>query len=279
MPDRNHSTLPAFGGIPQNAGQLSTSLIDTHCHLNHPDFYGDLADVLHRAEESGVRQVVCVGYDLESSELASRLAREIKMISAAVGIHPHDAATFTAEAEERIRELAADREHVVAIGETGLDYYRDLSPRDVQQDAYRRHIELAREMGLPLIVHSREAGSDVLGILGEQGLPTRGVVMHCLPSDRDFAARAIELGCYVGIAGPITFRNADSLREIARELPPDRVLLETDAPYLTPHPYRGRRNESAYLPLVAASLAESLGMTPDEIAAATTANARKLFGL
>lgn len=254
-------------------------LTDTHCHLNHPDFVGDLPEVLRRAEEAGVEQIICVGYDLETSALAVRLAREVRPIRAAVGIHPHDAAGFTPQAEVHLRELASDRDRVVAVGETGLDYYRNLSPREAQQEAYRRHIELARELELPLIVHSRDAQDDVLAILREHGLPARGAVMHCLPADSDFARRAVELGCHVGIAGPITFRSAGSLREIAGELPMERILLETDAPYLAPHPHRGQRNEPSYLPLVAAGLAEARGVAPSEIAAATTSNARKLFGL
>jgi len=264
--------------MSSNSGP-STPLIDTHCHLNHPDFAGDLPKVLLRAEEAGVVQIICVGYDLDSSALAVRLAREIRMVRAAVGVHPHDADTFSREAEEQVKKLASDRKRVVAIGETGLDYYRDLSPRDVQREAYRGHIEMARELELPLIVHSRDAQDDVLAILREHGLPPRGAVMHCLPSDPDFARRSIELGCYVGIGGPITFQNARRLREIASGLPLDRLLLETDAPYLTPHPHRGQRNEPSYLPLVAASLADAQGVTPSEVAAATTLNARRLFGL
>lgn len=257
----------------------STSLIDSHCHLNHPDFYGDLAEVLHRAEEAGVCKVICAGFDLESSTQAARLAHEIKMIYATVGVHPHDASTFTPDAEDQIRKLASDKEHVAAIGETGLDYYFNLSPKEAQQQAYRRHIMMAQEMGLPLVIHSRDAYDDILEILKEEGLPARGVVMHCLPGNRDFAMRSLELGCYLGIAGPITFRSAGDLREITRELPLDRILLETDAPYLTPHPHRGQRNEPSYLPLVAASLAEAKGITPGEVYSATTSNARKLFGL
>lgn len=259
--------------------ELSTSLIDTHCHLNHPDFAGDLPDVLHRAQGSGVHQVICVGYDYESSAMAVRLARQIRMIRAAVGVHPHDADTFSPQMEQLLKKLASDREHVVAIGETGLDYYRNLSPRKTQQEAFRRHIEMARGLDLPLVVHSRDAQDDVLAILREHSLPPRGVVMHCLPSDPDFARTSLELGCYLGIAGPITFQNAQRLREIARGLPLDSLLLETDSPYLTPHPYRGQRNEPSYLPLVAAKLAEAHGVAPSEIASATTSNARKLFGI
>lgn len=254
-------------------------MIDTHCHLNHPDFAGSLPKALLRAEEAGVCCVICVGYDLESSALAARLAREIRMIRAVVGVHPHDADTFTPEIEDQIRRLASEKEHVVAIGETGLDYYRNLSPKKAQQEAFRRQIELAREMELPLIVHSRDAQSDVLGILGDCGLPPRGVVMHCMPSDEEFARKALELGCYLGIAGPITFHNAARLREIVSGLPLDSLLVETDAPYLTPHPHRGHRNEPSYVRLIAEKLAEVHGVSFGEAASITTANARELFAL
>jgi TatD DNase family protein len=257
----------------------TSSLVDTHCHLNHPDFAGDLPKVLLRAEEAGVCRVICVGYDPDSSALAVHLAREIRMISAAVGVHPHDADTFSSEVEDQIRRLASEKEHVVAIGETGLDYYRNLSPKKAQQDAFRRHIGLARELELPLIVHSRDAQSDVLAILGDCGLPPRGVVMHCMPSDGEFARKALELGCYLGIAGPITFQNAAGLREIVSGLPLDSLIIETDAPYLTPHPHRGQRNEPSYVRLVAEKLAEVHGVSFGEAASITTANARKLFAL
>ena len=262
------------GPLTPNTQHL-TPLIDSHCHLNHEDFAVDLSQVLMRAREAGVRHVICVGYDLESSESAVRLASEIGMVSASVGIHPHDAKTLTSGIEQQLKELAS--ENVVAIGETGLDYYRDLSPRDVQQKAFRRHIGLAKELDLPLIIHSREAQEDVLRILGDEGLPPRGVVMHCLPSDTDFAEKSLEMGCYLGIGGPVTFLNAGKLREIAAGLPLDRLLLETDAPYLTPHPYRGKRNEPSYLPLVANKIAEIKGVSLSQVTEITTSNARKLF--
>ena len=259
--------------------QHPTPLWDTHCHLNHPDLARDLPGVLSRAQEAGVCHIICASYDLESSVSAVRLAREIEMVSASVGIHPHDADTLTPELEKQLRALASDNESVVAIGETGLDYYRDLSPRDVQQSAFRRHIRLATELEFPLIVHSRDAQKDVLRILREEGLPPRGVVMHCLPSDSDFAEKSLEMGCYLGIGGPVTFSNAAALREIVAGLPLDRLLLETDAPYLAPHPYRGKRNEPSYLPLVAEKIAEVNGVTASEVWETTTANARKLFGI
>ncbi len=256
-----------------------STLIDTHCHLNHPDLAGDMPEVLLRAQEADVRRVVCVGYDLDTSAIAVKIAKQINMVSAAVGVHPHDAATFTKEIQQQIRRMAEDKEHVVAIGETGLDYYRNFSPRDAQQKAFRAHIKLAHELDLPLIVHSRDAQADVIAILRETGLPQRGVVMHCMPSDADFAWKALELGCYLGIAGPVTFQNAGTLREIVGGLPLDSLVVETDAPYLTPHPYRGKRNEPAYVKLVAEKVAEVHGVPFAEVAATTTANAKKLFGL
>jgi TatD DNase family protein len=255
------------------------TITDTHCHLNHADFCGDLPQVLTRAKESGVGEMICVGYDLESSAEAIHLARDIPVIHASVGIHPHDASGFTPEAEVRIRAMAADREHVVAIGETGLDYYRNISPKEAQHDAFRRQINVANELNLPLIVHSRDAQDDVLAMLEQEGLPPRGVVMHCLPADRQFALKAIEMGCFVGIAGPVTFKNAGALRDIVAQLPTDRLLLETDCPYLTPHPHRGRRNEPSYLPLVASAVAELHGVSYEELASITTSNARRLFGI
>jgi len=253
--------------------------IDTHCHLNHPDLLGDLPEVLRRAEYAGVRRIVCVGYDLESSTQAVSIARQVRMVSAAVGVHPHDADTLSPGVLEQLRRLASERDHVVAIGETGLDYYRDLSPRRAQQDAFRAHIALAKELDLPVIVHSRDAQEDVLRILADEGSPARGVVMHCMPSDADFARGALELGCYLGIAGPVTFQNAAKLREIVAGLPMESLLVETDAPYLTPHPHRGRPNEPSYLPLTAEKLAETHGVRVAEVAEITTANARSLFAL
>ena len=251
--------------------------IDTHCHLNHTD-YADLPEVLKRAEAEDVRQILCVGYDLESSAQALKLAQETEIIFAAVGVHPHDATTFTQDAENQIRELAEDRKRVIAIGETGLDYYYDHSPRDVQRQAFRMHIDLAQELELPLIIHSRDAYDDVLEILEEKGLPKRGAVMHCFLGNAEIARRSLALGCYLGVDGPITFKNSDALRLVVADLPLDRLLLETDAPYLTPRPHRGHRNEPSYLPLIATALADLLGITVEEVKAQTSKNACDLFG-
>ncbi|MHB1001731.1 MAG: TatD family hydrolase [Armatimonadota bacterium] len=256
-----------------------TSFIDTHCHLNHPDFADDLRQVIDRALSAGVDTFICAGYDIETSIKAMELAGSIDQIKAAVGIHPHDADTFTPEMERQIRDMASDRRNVAAIGETGLDYYRTLSPRDIQQDSFRRHIRIAHDLDLPLIIHSRDAQEDVIDVLQDEDLPARGVVMHCLPGEAEFARKSIGLGCYVGLAGTLTFKNAQEIRDIAEWLPMDRILLETDCPYLAPHPYRGKRNEPSYIPVIAGRLAEVKGISIDEVASVTTANARKLFGL
>jgi TatD DNase family protein len=253
------------------------TLLDTHCHINHSDFRHDLPEVLQRAESALVKRLICVGYDLESSAKAVDLSNDLEMVWSAVGVHPHDASTFTAEIEGEIRALAVGNKRVVAIGETGLDYYRNLSPVDSQKDAFRRHIRLAKEVDLPLIIHSRDAGDDVLAILVEEGLPPRGAVMHCFSGDVAFARKTIDIGCMLGLAGQITFKNADMLRQVAEAVPLDRIVLETDAPYLAPDPYRGKRNEPAYVALIAAKLAEVRGITPDEVATQTTANAEALF--
>ncbi|MDH7480357.1 MAG: TatD family hydrolase [Armatimonadota bacterium] len=255
------------------------NLVDTHCHLNHHDFAADLDLVLHRAESSGVTRIICVGYDLPSSIRAVELAEKYSHVFAAVGIHPHDAKTFEPEVEAKLAQLASESQKVVAIGETGLDYYRNLSPRDIQQDAYRRHIKLAQTLGLPLIIHSREAWQDVIRILDEENMPKQGVVMHCLPSEPEFAKASLERGCFVGIAGPVTFLNAEKLRKIVAEIPLEQMLIETDAPYLAPHPHRGKRNEPSYLPLIATCLAEVKGTPPSQIAKITTANATQFFNI
>ncbi|MHB1459382.1 MAG: TatD family hydrolase [Armatimonadota bacterium] len=254
-------------------------MIDTHCHLNHPDFTDDIELVMKIISDSGVESLICAGYDLPTSEEAVVLARRFGRIKASVGIHPHDADAFTLEAEARIRELSTDMEHVAAIGEAGLDYYRCLTPHNIQQDVFRRHIRMAHELNLPLIIHSRNAQDDVLKILADEGVPPGGAVMHCLPDDMDFAEKAVQLGCYVGLAGNLTFKNAQGIRDIAAILPINRILIETDSPYLAPHPFRGKRNDPSYLSLILEKLAELRGMTLEEAESATSANARNLFSI
>lgn len=250
-------------------------LADTHVHLNDRRFARDLGQVVDRAHRAGVGLMVCVGWDLASSAAAVKLSGELENVRAAVGVHPHDAAAVPPDYLEQLRALAR-LPGVVAIGEAGLDYYRDLSPREVQQQVFRAQMRLAREMGLPLIVHSREAEADTLALLEEDGPPV--AVMHCFAGDRRAAARYVEMGYYLGLGGTLTYRRNEELRRVARETPLERILLETDAPYLPPEPWRGRRNEPAYVALVARALAELRGVKPEEVAEVTSANARRVFG-
>jgi TatD DNase family protein len=215
---------------------------------------------------------------MESSAEAVSQAKRCPMVYATVGVHPHDASKFRDGNEELLIQLCREKK-VVAVGETGLDYHYNLSPKDTQQQVYRLHIRLAHTLGLPLVIHGREAGDDILDILDDEGMPDRGAVLHCFSGDADMAFRALEMGCYLGIAGPITFRNADDFRNMIEGLPLDSLLVETDAPYLAPHPHRGKRNEPAYVRIVAEKLAEVKGIPLSEVASVTTSNSERLFGL
>ena len=253
-------------------------LIDSHAHLNDPAFAGDLAEVMTRLEEAGVVGLVNVGYDVPSSRRAVGQAHSQSYIYAAVAVHPHDALTFDAGEATVIRGLARDS-RVVAIGETGLDYYRNLSPRQRQQEVFRWHLDLARELRLPVIIHDRDAHEDTLRILKKAGPLPAGGVLHCFSGSWEMARECLELGFYISFAGPVTFKNAVKQRAVAVRVPLERLLIETDCPYLTPEPHRGRRNEPSYVGLVAAALAAARGQKVEEIAAATTANARRLLGI
>lgn len=252
-------------------------LIDTHAHLNHDDYSKDVPEVLVRAREAQVWQVIVPGYDRSSSEKAVELAQDFGL-AASVGIHPHGAADLRKEDLEWFREQA-DLKKIVAIGEIGLDYYRDLSPRDMQQQAFRAQIALAKDVSLPIIVHNRDAGEDTLAILKDENASEVGGVLHCFSEDLEYASQAVEMGFYIGIAGPVTYKPSSALQEVAKGIPLNRILVETDAPYLSPQKFRGCRNEPAYVRLVAEKIAELRGIPVKEVAAATTRNALSLFGL
>ncbi len=254
------------------------NLIDTHAHLTDNRFAHDLDEVLLRAEKSGVRAMINVGYDLPSSRRCVALASKREMFFAAVGIHPHEAAKASEQALVQLRQLALGG-NVVALGEIGLDYYYNHSPRNLQQQLFRQQIRLAKSLSLPIIVHDRDAHEDVLTILREEGAETVGGVLHCFSGDRNFALRCLSLGFHLSLAGPITFNNSRDLAAVAEIVPADRLLLETDAPYLAPVPYRGKRNEPAYLLAVAEKVATLRGITVEELADSTTENAKKLFRL
>lgn len=268
--------MPADERPSPSSGGEPLALSDTHAHLDLPDYDDDREDVIERARRTGLRLLVNVGFDLATSERSVALSEEHGFIYASVGLHPHDARRLSDELLERLRTLA-DHPRVVAIGETGLDYYRDRSPRDLQQKAFRAQIRLARELDLPLIVHNRDALDDVLRIVDEERAGEVGGSMHCFPGDEAYALALIERGFRVGIGGPVTYSRNGRLARVARAVPRNRILLETDAPWLPPQPYRGKRNEPSYVALVAEAVAASRGVRAVDLARATLGNAMKLF--
>ena len=251
------------------------TLIDTHAHLDSTDYNEDRAAVIARTFADGIG-VITVGVDLSSSEAALKLAQRHRFIWAGVGVHPHEAKTFNNEVNEALRELASDPK-AVAIGEIGLDYYRDLSPRKVQRDVLAEQIELANQVDLPVIIHNRESTKDMLAILRAHR-PRRGVI-HSFLGDLDLAREFMDVGLYLGIGGPLTFKKNEILRDAVTRIPLERILLETDCPYLTPVPYRGKRNEPAYVRYVAEEIARLKGITSEQVARLTTENARGLFNI
>lgn len=257
--------------------QNNYSLIDTHCHLDMTEFDSDRDEVIKRAISAGVERVICIGTDYESAQKSISLSRKYRdTVYATVGLHPHDARFFTSEYEEKLKILAQE-DGVVAIGEIGLDYHYDNSPRQIQQEVFIKQLSIAKDLNLPVVVHSREAKTDTLRILRESGL-TRGV-MHCFSGDWQMAEEAMAMGFYISIAGPVTFKNANRLSRIAASVPDDYLLVETDAPYLTPVPHRGKRNEPAFLVHTVERIASIREVDPADIARITTVNARRLFSI
>jgi TatD DNase family protein len=254
------------------------SLVDTHCHLSDRAFRGDLHAVIARAREAGVERIVAVGGGgpVADSERSAEIAAEHDFIRATAGIHPHDASTYDDETEATLERLLT-RTRVVAVGETGLDYHYDNSPRDVQRDVLARHLQLARKHDMPIVIHCRKAEPDLHDVLAaEVSGELRGVV-HCFTGDYEDARAHIDKGLLVSFTGILTFKNADALREVARRLPLDRLMVETDAPLLAPAPHRGKRNEPAWVGRVVEVLAQLHGTDVDTVADATTNNAVDLF--
>ena len=252
-------------------------LFDTHAHLNAPAFVSDLDHVLARAQSKTVSQLVVVGYNLASSRRAVALAQRYPgRLYAAVGIHPHDAGEADTANVAAIRALAA-APGVVAIGETGLDYYRDLAPRAQQQAAFAAMLDLAEDLDLPVIIHSRAAIADALAAVEARQLKAGGV-LHAFAGEASDVERAVAAELLLSFAGPLTYRRADTLRAAAAVVPAERLLVETDCPYLPPQPWRGKRNEPAYLPATVETLATVRGMTVAACTALVTANAERLFG-
>ena len=249
-------------------------LVDSHCHLDFAELAEERAAVLARARAAGVGTMVTIGTRLDAFAGVLAIAEAEPDIWCSVGAHPHEAADHADLLPDRLAALA-QHPKVVGIGETGLDYHYDLSPRDIQQRVFRAHIRAARAMELPLIIHAREADDDIAEILVEENAPPG--VLHCFSSGRALAEAGLALGFYVSISGIVTFKNADGLRAIVRDLPLDRILVETDSPYLAPVPYRGRRNEPAFVAVTAAAVAALKGVEPAMLAATTTANFFRLF--
>ncbi len=251
-------------------------LFDTHAHLHFPDFTSDLPDVLARARAAGVSRMVTIGTDVATSQAAIAIASREADVWAAVGIHPHDAGDADEAAFAEIATLAR-QSRVVAVGEIGLDFFRNLSPRDAQERVFRRLLALGRDVGKPVLIHCRDAHEDVLRILAEEHAGEIGGIMHCFSGDAALARRCLDLGLAISLAGPVTYPNARALPDVARLVPGDRLVIETDCPFLPPQGHRGRRNEPAYLALTAARVAELRGEALETLAARLSDNARRLF--
>ena len=259
-------------------------MIDTHCHLNLDSYETDRDQVVQRALEAGVTLIINPGIDLPTSRAGIELSQRYDGVYAAVGLHPNSSTSFTQAEIADYRALAAESK-VIAIGEIGLDYYRDRSPKTQQLAAFEAQLALAAELELPVIIHNREASDDVLAVLETwaatipDALKDRPGVLHSFSAPLDIAERALAIGFYLGYTGPITYKKADDVRSAAHITPLDRLLVETDGPFLTPIPYRGKRNEPAYIPHIVDALAGLRQMSTSEIARITTENAVRLFRL
>jgi TatD DNase family protein len=257
--------------------------VDSHCHIDGPEYDVDRDEVIARAREAGVTTMLNVGTGDPHSgvfERAVALAEQHPELYCAIGVHPHDAKLFDEAARQRLSNLAKQSSRVVAWGEIGLDYHYDHSPRDVQRDVFRRQLAIARELDLPVVIHSRAADDDTIAIMREElSGYSRAGVMHCFGGSSQMAEQAVELGFFISFAGNLTFKKADDLRAIARQLPLERLLVETDCPYLTPVPFRGKRNEPARVVETAKFLADLKDITLEEVGRVTSENFARLFGV
>ena len=249
--------------------------IDSHAHIQLSQFNGDRDAVLKRAHEAAITTILVIGFDMETSLGAVELAEKHTQIYATVGMHPHDAKDLTPDALKTFRELAAHPK-VIALGEMGLDYYRNLSPRPLQKKAFETQLDLAEEMQMPIIIHNRDAYMDILPILEARQGKIRGV-LHCFTGDVELMHRSLEVGFHIGIGGIVTYPNAKGVQTVAKEVPEDRLLIETDCPWLTPQFRRGKRNEPAYVRSVAEKIADLRGTSVETIGEVTTENFQKLF--
>lgn len=252
--------------------------IDTHVHLNADQYEEDLQEVIDRALEAKVERMVVIGFDRKTIERTMQLIEQYDFVYGVIGWHPVDAIDCTQQDLEWIEQLASHPK-IVGIGETGLDYYWDKSPKDVQQELFRKQIQLAQKINLPIVIHNRDATGDVVQILREENAASVGGVMHCFSGSVETARECIAMNFMISLGGPVTFKNARLPKEVATEIALEHLMIETDAPYLAPHPHRGKRNEPAFVPLVAEEIARLKGLTIEEIAQATTANAKNFFGI
>ncbi len=255
-------------------------LIDSHAHLTMQQFEEDRADVLERAQAAGVRTILTVGTDPAEWEEACALTRSKGEVGiyAAIGLHPHDASAWSEELADSLRRFCAEK-RVVALGEIGFDFHYMNSTREEQEEAFRQQIRLAKELSLPVVVHSREAEEETLKVLQEENASEVGGVIHCFSGDREMAVKSLELGFFISFSGSLTFKNAGKLREIARDIPVEKMLIETDCPYLAPQPVRGKRNEPSYVRYVAETLSELKGLSAEDIGRITRHNALQLFSI
>ena len=257
---------------------MEVAVFDSHAHIDDERFTDDRDEVIARAFASGLTGIINVGADMKSSIRSIHLANTHSAIYASVGIHPHDAKNATEQNYEQLLSWGKDEKKVVAIGEIGLDYYYDLSPRNIQQEVFIRQLDIAKRLGKPIIIHDRDAHGDLLNIIKDNAKGLTGV-FHCFSGSREMAEEVLRLGFYISFAGPLTFTKSLKLRSIASIVPLERILVETDSPYLTPIPNRGKRNEPMYVNLVADELAKLRNMTYAEIATVTTANVCRLFNI
>lgn len=253
-------------------------IFDTHVHLNARQFQEDRDEVIQRAFSKGVKYMTVVGFDRETIPLALKIAEQYETIYAAVGWHPVDAIDMTEQDLNWLKELS-NHPKVVALGEMGLDYHWDKSPADVQKEVFRKQIRLAKEVNMPIIIHNREATEDIVQILQEEDAKTVGGIMHCYNDSADYVQACLDMNFYISLGGPVTFKNAPLPKEVAKIVPKDRLLIETDAPYLAPHPNRGKRNEPAYVTLVAEQIAALREISYEELCQITKENAFRVFRL
>ncbi len=252
-------------------------IIDTHCHLDFPEFDADREETISRAREAGVIAIINIGTTLERSRDSVRLAEHYPEVYATVGVHPHDAESINKDTLDVLEKIASHPK-VKAIGEVGLDYYRMRSPKKAQRHAFRMCVRMAGRRSLPLVIHTREAGDEALAVLREEGV-RGGAVMHCFSGNRVFLRKCLDRDFYVSLTCNLTFSNAAALREVARYIPLDRLMLETDAPFLAPQPHRGERNEPAYLCYLVDELCRIRSLSREELESVTTANATRFFSL